>query len=390
MRILTINSGSSSIKFSLYEKRPSLTLQASGRLDRIGLSGGVFLASSPEGLELAKVQAAFDRHATALKTLFSWLSERALSIDAVGHRVVHGGDRYTKPQSIDEGLMFALKKLIPFAAEHLPHEIEAIESVSASFPDIPQVACFDTSFHRSMPKAAETFALPGYLKEEGIIRYGFHGLSYEFISEELKALDPLKSSGRTIIAHLGNGASMCALKGGRSVDTTMGFTPLGGLVMSTRSGDLDPGIIIYLLKNKGMGADEINRMLNKKSGLLGVSGISPDMSDLLKRKDEAGAREAIELFCYQARKFTGALSAALGGLDTLVFTAGMGENSPEVRERICAGLEFIGVKIDKEKNYANHPVISEDKAAVTVRVMKTNEELMIARQVEEVLKKKGA
>lgn len=390
MRILTINSGSSSIKFSLYEKRPSLTLQASGRLDRIGLSGGVFLASSPEGLELAKEQASFDRHAAALKTLFGWLSERSLSIDAVGHRVVHGGDRYTRPLLIDEGLMFALEKLIPFAAEHLPHEIEAIESVSASFPALPQVACFDTSFHRGMPKAAETFALPNYLKEEGIIRYGFHGLSYEFISEELKAVDPLKSSGKTIIAHLGNGASMCALKDGRSVDTTMGFTPLGGLVMSTRSGDLDPGIIIYLLKNKGMGADEINRMLNKKSGLLGVSGISPDMSDLLRRKDEAGAREAIEIFCYQARKFTGALSAALGGLDTLVFTAGIGENSPEVRERICAGLEFLGVKIDKEKNYANHPVISEDRAAVTVRVMKTNEELMIARQVEEVLKKKGA
>lgn len=384
--ILTINSGSSSIKFSLYEAGPDPACQIEGRLERIGLASGQFSAFDAEGHTLASTSLVLPDHEAALKELFGWLATRSegRGMGTVGHRVVHGGAEYASPRRIDRELLHALKRLSPFAAEHLPHEIKAIEAVSSTFPGLPQVACFDTSFHRSMPQTATTFAIPAEFRAEGVIRYGFHGLSYEYIMEELSRLDPDRSRGRTIIAHLGNGCSMCAVKEGVGVDTTMGFTPLGGLVMSTRTGDLDPGIIVYLLKTRGYDSDELNELLNRKSGLMGISGISSDMADLLKKEAAApSAALAIEVFCYQAKKFIGALAAALGGLDTLVFTAGMGENSPEIRERIVQGLGFLGLELDLDRNKKNGPVIS--KGPVQVRVMKTNEELMIARHAWRVV-----
>jgi acetate kinase len=384
--ILTINSGSSSIKFSVYSAGPDPERLLSGRLERVGLPQGRFIAESGQAGVLASRELSLPHHGAALKELFGWLSSRPEGgcLGAVGHRVVHGGPKYTAPQRIDKALLEAIRELTPFAAEHLPHEIKAIEAVSAAFPGLPQVACFDTSFHRSMSDAAATFAIPAEFRGEGVVRYGFHGLSYEYIMEELSKRAPERAKGRTIIAHLGNGCSMAAVKEGRCVDTTMGFTPLGGLVMSTRTGELDPGIIVYLLKTRGYSPDELNELLNRKSGLLGISGTSSDMADLLREEASSpSAALAIEVFRYQARKYIGALSAALGGLDTLVFTAGIGENSPDIRERVTEGLGFIGVELDSGENKKNGPFIS--KGPVGVMVMKTNEELMIARHAWRVI-----
>ncbi|WKZ33512.1 MAG: acetate/propionate family kinase [Thermodesulfobacteriota bacterium] len=381
--VLTINSGSSSIKFSVYAPGNSRLLF--GRLERIGLPEGAFLAFDGNGAALLEERMRFQDHVPALKALFDWLKKRpeGEGIRAVGHRVVHGG-RITSPRVIDPELMDTLRALVPFAAEHLPHEIKAIDAVGKYLPGLPQAACFDTSFHTSMPPASRTLSIPREIRAEGVERYGFHGLSYEYIMEELKRIDPEGASGRVVIAHLGNGASMSAVKGGMCIDTTMGFTPLGGLVMSTRTGDLDPGVIVYMLKKKGLGADELNEVLNRKSGLLGISGISPDMSDLLEKEGSSNeAALAVEVFCRQAKKFLGAFAAVLGGIGTLVFTAGMGENSPVIRERILEGLGFLGIEIDPEENRINGPVIS--RGPVMVRVMKTNEELMIARHARRVV-----
>lgn len=384
--ILTINSGSSSIKFSLCKAGPEPSLVLSGRLERIGLPEGRFSATDAEGAPLVSKDLPMPEHEAALKELFDWLGRRveARGMGAVGHRVVHGGARYTAPHRVDITLLNELRKLMPFAAEHLPHEIKAIEAVGSAFPGLLQAACFDTSFHRTMPPVATTFSIPAEFRAEGIVRYGFHGLSYEYIMEELARRSPGRAKGRTIIAHLGNGCSMCAVREGKSVDTTMGFTPLGGLVMSTRTGDLDPGIIVYLLKTRGYKPDELNLIMNKKSGLLGISDTSPDMADLLaKEATEPSARLAIDVFCYQARKFIGALAAALGGLDTLIFTAGIGERAPEIRERILEGMGFLGLEIDKGSNGKNSSVIS--RGPVEIRVMKTNEEIMIARHTWRII-----
>ena len=384
--ILTINSGSSSIKFSVYGAGPDPERLLSGKLERIGLPEGRFSAESGQGDVLVSKELSLPDHGGALKELFGWLASRpeGRGMGAVGHRVVHGGSKYTVPQRVDKTLLNTIRELTPFAAEHLPHEIKAIEAVSSAFPGLPQIACFDTSFHRTMGKAASTFAIPAEFRAEGVVRYGFHGLSYEYIMEELSRLEPARSKGRTIIAHLGNGCSMAAVNEARCVDTTMGFTPLGGLVMSTRTGELDPGIIVYLLKTRGYAPDELNVLLNRKSGLLGISGASSDMADLLREEAASpSAALAIEVFCYQARKYIGALSAALGGLDTIIFTAGIGENSPEIRARLTKGLGFLGVELDVEKNKKNGPVIS--RGPVEVMVMKTNEELMIARHAWRVL-----
>lgn len=382
-RILTINSGSSSIKFSLYRLSASSGAVINfGSLERIGLTGGVFLVKDPEGGVEVRESLDMPDHGVSLRRLFAWLKERhkGAQPDAVGHRVVHGGSRYHNPSLIDPEMMQVLKRLVYFAPEHLPHQIKAIETVRAHYPELTQIACFDTAFHRSMPKVAQMYPLPRDLFQEGIIRYGFHGLSYEYIINELQAVDPKAAMGRVIIAHLGNGASMAAVKEGRGVDTTMGFTPTGGLMMSTRSGDLDPGAVLYILKEKGLKADEINELLNRRSGILGVSGISPYMEDVIaKVKEDPRAEEAVALFSYQAKKFLGALASVLGGLDTLVFTGGMGENSPEVRRRICDGMEFLGLTLDDNGNSANSPVISGDKSMVKAMVIRTNEELMIAR-----------
>jgi acetate kinase len=383
MHILTINSGSSSVKFGLFDMGPQERLILSGSLERIGLRGGTFTARNAGGRILAEERGGFSGHEAALKRLLEWIEGHPAggSLDAIGHRIVHGGQRYADPQRITPTLTAELTALIPLAPDHLPHEIRAIRAVRRAFPDRPQVACFDTAFHRGMPAVAQMYALPERFRREGLVRYGFHGLSYEYILQELRReAGDEAAGGRVIIAHLGNGASLAAVRGGKCIDTTMGFTPAGGLVMSTRCGDLDPGVMIYLMDKKRLTPSTLNNLINRRSGLLGVSGISPDMKDLLeKESDEPRAAEAVELFCYQAAKHLGALAAALGGIDTLVFTAGIGEHSPAVRERICRNLGFLGVRLDGKRNAAGTAVVSADDSPVTVRVLRTDEDLMIAR-----------
>jgi acetate kinase len=325
--------------------------------------------------------------------MIQWLKRDAGAhpFEAVGHRLVHGGSRFSRTHLITPQLMATLDELIPYAPDHLPHEIEAIRVFMDSYPEAKEIACFDTAFHRTMPAIAQIYALPGDLRRHGVIRYGFHGLSYEYILSELrKEAGEEASEGRIIVAHLGNGASMAAVKGGRSVDTTMGFSPAGGLVMSTRSGDLDPGVILYLLKEKGLDVPGLNHMVNKEGGLLGVSGSSAAMEELLEleAKDQRAAL-AVELFCYQAKKFLGRLAAVLGGLDTLIFTGGIGENAASVRRRICENMEFLGIHLDPARNEAGERILSPDHSPATVRVMKTNEELMIARHTRNLIREQG-
>jgi acetate kinase len=382
-RILTINSGSSSVKFALFEMGRAETLLLSGRMERIGLAAGVFKAKGADGAKLIEKAMPLPDHATAFDALFAWLKDQpdAKNLQAVGHRIVHGGPKYTQPAMIDSELIEALKKLIPLAPDHLPHEVEAIELVARSNPHLAQVACFDTAFHATMPRLAKIYALPREYEAAGVRRYGFHGLSYEYIMTELKSqADAETANGRIVIAHLGNGSSMAAVRQGACIDTTMGFTPTAGLVMSTRTGDLDPGIIVYLLREKGLTAEQVNDLVTQRSGLLGVSGTSSDMADLLEREGhDTAAAEAVELYCRQAKKFLAAFAGMLGGLDTLIFTAGIGENSPPIRSRICDGLGFLGIQIDSRRNDENARIISADGSRVRVGVIKTNEELMIAR-----------
>ena len=381
--ILTINSGSSSMKFALYALGKTERLVLKGELGRIGVSRGFLQVKDHDNRELTDQKLNLPDHETALKTFFGWMDdhEDGKDLHAVGHRLVHGGTDHVKPQRVTPALIEDLKQLVPLAPDHLPDEIKALEAVHQLFPDLPQVACFDTAFHRCMPQVAERYALPGSLYQEGLRRFGFHGLSCEYILQELaQEAGAPAASGKLIVAHLGNGASMTAIEAGRSLDTTMGLTPTGGLVMSTRSGDMDPGVIIYLLQEKGMTPEAINQLVNRQAGLLGASGFSPDMQDLLAQRDtKPEAALAVDLFCYQARKFTGALAAALGGIDTFVFTGGIGENSAIIRGRICEPLEFLGIRLDRALNEGNSPVISRQDSPITVRVMKTNEELMIAR-----------
>jgi acetate kinase len=391
MRIVTINSGSSSIKFSLIDMGSGERVLFSGSASGIGFRGGRFHVTGPSGRNAADLVVSLPDHGAAMKEIVAWLWENAdgRDVHAIGHRLVHGGSRYTEPRRIDDDLLAALNELVPFAPDHLPHEIDAIRSARTAWGNAEQVACFDTSFHRAMPAVAQRYALPDDVRRHGVLRYGFHGLSYEFILSELERLAGAGAGrGRVIVAHLGNGASMGAFREGASRDTTMGFTPAGGLVMSTRSGDLDPGVIVYLLRNKGLNADELNRMINTRSGLAGLSGTSADMRELLSReRDDPRAASAVELFCYQAKKFLGALTAVLGGIDTLVFTGGIGENAAAVRERICRGLEFLGIRLDGQRNDIHASVISPEGSPVTVRVMRTNEELMIARHTHRLLRR---
>ncbi len=393
IRILTINSGSSSLKFALYDMGEIESLVLSGSIDKLDSLTGLFHVENADAKTLTKGHVKPMSHKTAVRKLIEWLNSNAYDKDlnAVGHRVVHGGGKFKRPQLVSPELTAYLTQIAPFAPNHLPQEIKVIKAISKVYPSLKQAACFDTAFHRDMPDLAQTFALPGFLKEEGIIRYGFHGLSYEYIMSKLENVaGPETANGRVIIAHLGSGASMAAVKGGKCIDTTMGFTPTGGLMMSTRCGDLDPGVIIYLLGRKGFRPSIINDLVNRRSGLLGVSGTSPDMEELLKKETEnPQAAEAVDLFCYQAKKFLGALAAVLSGLDTLVFTAGIGEKAPSVRRRICKDMSCLGIRLDPDSNESNAPVISRKNSPVTVRVMKTNEELMIARQTYNLINKRG-
>jgi acetate kinase len=387
--ILTINSGSSSLKAALYAFGEGEQFIARGQLDRIGLTGGHFQMADAAGNALEDRTLDLPDHEAALHALFDWLEARhgQGEVRAVGHRVVHGGPRFRSPQRVTTELIDELRRLVPYDPMHLPGEIRAIEVVASRAPDLPQVACFDTAFHRTLPEAARVFALPRRYAEQGIFRYGFHGLSYEYIVEEL-GKRPCADGGpqRVIIAHLGSGASMAAVQCGACIDTTMGFTPTGGLVMGTRSGDLDPGVLLYLLTEQKLSPEELAQAVNHDGGMLGLSGVSSDMRELLEQgQSNPAAALAVRVFCYQARKFIGALTAALGGLDTLVFTAGIGEKSPPVREEICARLDWLGVRLDAGRNARNEAVISTDDSRVQVRVMKTNEELMIARDTQRVL-----
>ena len=382
--ILSLNSGSSSRKFALYRIGASdETLVAEGVADKIGLSGGRLLIHSGDGQLLVDEERAFQGHTDAIDAALKRIAQLDLpQPEAVGHRIVHGGANHAAPERVTPALIAALYQLIPFAPLHLPSAIDAIETVSARFPELPQVACFDTAFHRQMPELAQRFPLPRALYDQGIRRYGFHGISYEYVMSTLGASAPA----RIVIAHLGNGASMVAVRDGRSIDTTMGFTPAGGFMMGTRSGDLDPGILLYLLKEKGYDAERIDRLVNHESGLTGVSARTSDMRTLLQAGDsDAFAREAIDMFCYQLSKSVGALDAALGGLDLLIFTGGIGEKSAEIRAQVLAPLAHLGIIIDHERNRAHAATISTPDSRCVVRVIPTNEDLMIARHTNRLL-----
>jgi acetate kinase len=380
--ILCLNGGSSSLKFAFYRMTgPAEERVFFGAIEAIGATCGRAWLRAGDKM-LAEAGGTFPDHAAAVKTMFAVLQEQgAQDLAAAGHRIVHGGPLFTQPQRVDEGLKSALKSLVPFAPLHLPSQLAMIDAVTAHYPDLPQVACFDTAFHSRMPEIAQRFALPRDFWEQGIKRYGFHGLSYEYITGKLG-----KEIGhRAIIAHLGNGGSMVALKDRVPVDTSMGLTPTGGFMMGTRSGDLDPGVLLHLM-NHGYSADRLETVLNHQSGMLGVSGQTSEMKALLERREtDPAAAMAVAMFCYQVRKFVGAFAAVLGGLDTLVFTGGIGERAGVVRAEICSGLEYLGIALDDRANGGNAEVISTPSSRCVVRVIETDEDLMIARHTRSVV-----
>ncbi|MGO8933609.1 MAG: acetate/propionate family kinase [Terracidiphilus sp.] len=384
--ILTINGGSSSIKFALFEAGERLHRALDGSIERIGLPDATFAVKGSENFSRAL---AVPNHTVAVNVLMDWLAKRSDrdALTAVGHRVVHGGPKYFEPDRITPEMVEELHHLSPFDPDHMPEEILLTEAFHHRFPDLPQVACFDTAFHHDLPQVARLLPIPRRYEAQGVRRYGFHGLSYAFLVGELARLAGSETAqGRVILAHLGNGASLAAVLDGKSVDTSMSFTPTAGVPMSTRSGDLDPGLVWYLARTENRSAKEFNEMVNFQSGLLGVSETSSDMHDLLEHEaQDVRAAEAVALFCYQVKKWIGAFAAALGGLDTLVFAGGIGENAPAVRARICDGLGFLGIELEEKRNAANEGVISAAAGRVAVRVIHTDEELMIARTVCRVL-----
>ena len=390
--ILVINAGSSSLKFALFPHETgtlAATPAVAGQIEGIGASPELSARNGSDRRyreTLAVKGNLEEQHRDALAYLFRWLEANApgLSIVAAGHRIVHGGDRYSAPVRLDEDLLWELDRLIPLAPLHQPHNLRAVRAVSALMPDIPQVACFDSAFHRTQPAVAQAFALPRKLSAEGIKRYGFHGLSYDFVARQLPEVVGDKARGAVVIAHLGNGSSMCALRDGKSVASTMGFTAVEGLMMGTRTGSLDPGVMLYLMEQKGMDAKALTRLIYKESGLLGVSGISQDMRTLLA-SDAPEAKEAVELYCYRIARELGSLAAAAGGLDALVFTGGIGEHAAEVRAQVTALAAWMGVKIDASANAEHATRIDTADSRVAVAVVPTNEERMIARYTADVL-----
>ena len=382
--ILTVNGGSSSIKFALFEPGPPPERVLSGAVERIGLADSFLRAAGPNCPDERRLLPAADLD-QAIIGLLDWLDGvgELDRVSAVGHRFVHGGPLHSGPQVVTPELIADLREATPFAPAHLPAEIRLIEALADRLPGVSQVACCDTDFHRDLPLAARLLPIPHRYQAAGVRRYGFHGLSYAYLLGEFERLAGAEAArGRVVLAHLGYGASMAAVSDGRCVDTTMGLTPSGGLVMGTRTGDIDPGVLVYIARTEGLSADQLEDLVTRRSGLLGVSETSPDMRDLLERQArDPRSAAAVELFCYQARKSVGALAAVLGGLDVLVFSGGMGEHAPEVRTRVCNGLEFLGVRLDPAANAANAPVISSAASPVAVRVIPTDEELMIARTV---------
>jgi acetate kinase len=388
--ILSINGGSSSIKFALFQAGDSLQRILEGAIERIGLSEVTLQVKGSNQPDNFSRPVAAPDHTAAVNALLDWLVERLGrdALTAVGHRIVHGGPKYSKPQRITGEMLEELHQLSPFDPEHLPEEIQLIQAFQRRFPDLPQVACFDTAFHHDLPRVARLLPIPRRYEAQGVRRYGFHGLSYAFLVKELTRLAGTEAAqSRVILAHLGNGASLAAVRDGKSVDTSMSFTPTAGVPMSTRSGDLDPGLVWYLARTEQMSAKQFNEMVNFQSGLLGISETSSDMRVLLDHEtQDVRAAEAVALFCYQVKKWIGAFAAALGGLDTLVFSGGIGENAPTVRARICDGLGFLGIELEEKRNAENEGVISANASRVAVRVIHTDEERMIACLVCRVLR----
>jgi acetate kinase len=388
--ILVINAGSSSIKFSVFETRQDRTLAAGarGQVEAIGTPDTATIeVDDAQGKPLNKAPIEGHDHHAAMSAIHDWFADHIGSeagFAGVGHRVVHGGVRFASPVRIDDAILNELDELVPLAPLHQPHNIAAIRAVAAVAPRVPQVACFDTAFHRSVPALAQEFALPRKLTARGIRRYGFHGLSYEYIMSVMPRVAPDCANGRIVIAHLGNGASMCAIKAGRSIATTMGFTAVDGLPMGSRTGALDPGVLLYLMQHEGMSAAEIEHLIYNESGLLGVSGLSSDMRTL-QESDAPAAREAVDLFVYRIGRELGSLAAALGGLDAIVFTAGIGEHSPEIRARVCRDASWLGVQLDEAANRAGGSRISTGEATASAWTIPTDENLMIARHTRELL-----
>jgi acetate kinase len=380
--VLTLNAGSSSLRFAVFAATPAVPVLLRGKLTRIGLDGTHWTVSNPDGTVLEDRRVAAADHAAATTLLLDWLEAQPAfhAVTVVAHRVVHGMAR-SAPEPVTAELLEFLQGIMAFDPEHLPFEIALIAAIGERRPALPQVACFDTAFHRGMPQVARRLPIPRRYAAMGIERYGFHGLSYTFLMEELRRLDdPAAARGRMILAHLGNGASLVAVRDGQSVDTSMGFTPASGTMMGTRSGDLDPGVGPYLAQTQQLSAEGFQRMVNHESGLLGVSGISSDMRDLLGMEArDANAAEAIALYCYHARRWVGAFTAVLGGLDTLVFTGGIGEGSPRIRARICADFGYLGIELDATANERSAAVISAASSRVCVRIIHTDEELVLAR-----------
>jgi acetate kinase len=388
-RILTINGGSSSIKFAVFAGNdpPKAVLQ--GGIERIGQPGATVHLKGLKPIDNVSRPVAAPDHSAAVSAMIDIIEERSQNHDltAIGHRVVHGGPNYSDPRIIGSELIQELRRLCPFDPEHLPDEILLIEAFQRRFPHLPQVACFDTAFHHDLPRVARLLPIPRRYEAQGVRRYGFHGLSYTFLMGELARLDGADAArGRVVLAHLGNGASLAAVHHGKSIDTSMSFTPAAGVPMSTRSGDLDPGLGSYLASTEHVSPEQFGKMVNFESGLLGISETSSDMRELLdcEARDERAA-EAVMLFCYQVKKWIGAFTAALGGIDTLIFAGGIGENAPNVRARICDGLGFLGIDLDQLRNAESEPLISSDAGRVKIRVIRTDEELVIARSVVRVL-----
>ena len=375
-----LNAGSSSLKFSLFAARPTLDSSVHGAVERIGRESRLVIGGGDGRAVRAPDQRA------ALDVVAEWV-ERALDGArpvAVGHRVVHGGTVHAAPLRVDDAVMAALEALVPLAPLHQPPELHAMRAVAARWPEVPQVACFDTAFHRDRPEIAQMFAVPRALHESGVRRYGFHGISYESIAATLGTVAPAIADGRVVVAHLGSGASLCAMRGRRSVDTTMTFSPLDGLPMGTRVGDLDPAVVLYLQRARGMAPEAIERLLYNASGLLGLSGVSSDVRDLEASADPR-ARVALEYFAYRVAREIGALTVSLGGLDALVFTAGIGEHAASVRADVCARLAWLGLALDEGANERHDTRISADGSLVSVWVIPTDEEGVIARHVLRVV-----
>ncbi len=382
VNVLTINGGSSSIKFALYNMGEQAGLVYSGKIERIGSANAGFSVTQTKSHEKNSLPVQATNFHEAADFLIGWLEQQPGfgDIKCIGHRIVHGL-KHTHAEIVGDDLLKDLNSIVAYDPDHLPAEIDMVQTFKKRYPGILQVACFDTAFHAAMPRIAKILPVPRRFDEAGIQRYGFHGLSYSYLMEALTSVVGSEAAnGRVILAHLGNGASLAAVTGGKSIDTTMAFTPVGGLVMGTRSGDLDPGLAWYIMQSEKMGPEQFNNLINHESGLLGISETSSDMQDLLKLENtDVRAAEALGVFCYSVKKWIGAFAAALGGLDTLVFSGGIGENATVIRSRICERLGYLGIDMDEEQNKTNAPLISKAGSAVQVRVIPTNEELMIAK-----------